>query len=114
MRVEAAGLAKTVRGGTRVLDDVSLSIESGELVAVVGGSGAGKTTLLEALAGISPAHEGVVRLDGTPLYPNRESFQTVLGYVPQDDIIHVELPLEQTLRYAARLRLPPDMAGPDV
>lgn len=114
MRLEAAGLSRTVRGGTRVLDNVSLTIETGELVAIVGGSGAGKTTLLEALAGVSPAHEGTVLLDGMPLYANRDAFQTVLGYVPQDDIIHVELPLEQTLRYAARLRLPPDMGVAEV
>src|SRR5262249_1222043 len=54
-RIDAEHLVRTVRGGTCVLDDVSLSLRPGELVGIVGGSGAGKTTLLEALAGVHPA-----------------------------------------------------------
>ncbi len=104
--IEARGLYKSVRGDIPVLQDVSLSLAAGELVAIVGGSGAGKTTLLEALAGIAPADRGRVLFDGVDLYADREAFRSVLGYVPQDDIIHLDLPLERTLRYAARLRLP--------
>ncbi len=108
MRLDAIRLARTTRSGTPLLQDVSLTISSGELVGIVGGSGAGKTTLLEALAGVAPAQNGSVLLDGRDLYADRPAFRTVLGYVPQDDIIHTELPLARTLRYAARLRLPPD------
>ena len=99
-------LRKTVGDGRCVLHDVSFSVQPGELVAVVGGSGAGKTTLLEALAGVRPADSGRVLFDGADLAANLNAFRSVLGYVPQDDIIHAELPLERTLRYAARLRLP--------
>lgn len=106
--IEARGLGKTVGRGVPVLQDVSLSLSPGEVVAIVGGSGAGKTTLLEALAGIAPADRGRVLFDGVDLYANRDAFRSVLGYVPQDDIIHLDLPLERTVRYAARLRLPVD------
>ncbi len=61
--------------------------------------------MLEALAGVRPADEGHVRFDGVDAYRHLDEFRTVLGYVPQDDIIHAELPLERTLRYAAALRL---------
>jgi ABC-type multidrug transport system ATPase subunit len=81
-------------------------VTPGELVAIVGGSGTGKTTLLEALAAVRPADTGDVRFDCVDVYANLDAFRTVLGYVPQDDIIHADLPLERTLRYAARLRLP--------
>jgi ABC-type multidrug transport system ATPase subunit len=106
VRIEATSLRKTVKGGRHVLDDVSFVIEPGELVAIAGGSGAGKTMLLEALAGSRPADSGSVLFDGVDVYERLDVFRTVLGYVPQDDIIHLELPLERTLRYAARLRLP--------
>src|SRR4029079_19726907 len=106
VEIAATDLWQTVKGGKQVLQGVSLTVKACELVAVVGGSGAGKTTLLEALAGVRPAERGEVRFDGVDLYENFDSFRRLLGYVPQDDIIHADLPLQRTLRYAARLRLP--------
>jgi ABC transport system ATP-binding/permease protein len=88
------------------LHDVSFSVAEGEVVAFVGGSGAGKTTLLETMLGIRPPASGEVRIAGAPA-------RTDVGYVPQDDIIHRDLPLARTLRYAAQLRLPAG-TGPDV
>jgi ABC-type multidrug transport system ATPase subunit len=88
----------TRRAGSRaLLTEVSLTGEPGDLVVVIGGSGAGKTTLLETLAGVRSPDGGTVDLDGGG----------PVGFVPQDDIVHLELPLERTLRYEARLRLPP-------
>ena len=87
------------RAGTRqILQKLSLSIEPGELVANAGGSGAGKTTLLKILAGLQPPSGGEVS--------HNLADRRGIGYVPQDDIIHLEMPLRRTLRYAARLRLP--------
>src|SRR5690348_622238 len=106
VEIAVRSLRKSVADGRCVLHDVSFSVRPGELVAIVGGSGAGKTTLLEALAGVRPADSGSVFFDGSDLAANLDAFRGVLGYVPQDDIIHAELPLERTLHYAARLRLP--------
>ncbi len=93
-------------GDHELLQHISLSIEPGELVALVGGSGAGKTTLLETMAGLRRPTSGSVTYDGrsAALEPGD------IGFVPQDDIIHRGLPLRRTLRYAARLRLPADSA----
>ena len=54
-------------GALPALDDVSLSVERGELLAVVGPSGSGKTTLLRCLAGLQSPTRGEVRLHGTPI-----------------------------------------------
>ena len=102
VRIEANEVSQHVRGGRRVLSGVSLSIEPGQLVAVIGASGAGKTSLLEALAGVRRPSRGVVRHDGEDLTRGR----VAVGYVPQDDIVHRELPLATMLRFAGRLRLP--------
>ncbi|HEY9800902.1 MAG TPA: ATP-binding cassette domain-containing protein [Leptolyngbyaceae cyanobacterium] len=93
----------------RRLDDISLAIEPGQFVALVGGSGAGKSTLMRTLLGIEQTTTGVVYLNGENLRRNFHLYRTHIGYVPQDDIIHPELKVVEVLTYAAKLRLPPDI-----
>ena len=111
LRLDAFHLSKVVGKGRkrqRILRDVSLSVKPQEFVAVVGGSGAGKSTLVNALCGFKPATEGAVLLNGVDLYSNFDAYRNEMGYVPQDDIIHLDLPVSKALDYAARLRMPAD------
>ncbi len=108
LRLDAFHLVKIVGKGKRILNDVSLSIKPQEFVAVVGGSGAGKSTLVTALCGFKPATEGAVLLNGVDLYRNFAAYRSDMGYVPQDDIIHVDLTVRKALDYAAKLRMPAD------
>ena len=93
-----------------ILRNIDLSIQPREFVALVGASGAGKSTLLNALSGFAPVQKGRVYLNGDDLYSNFNAYRSILGYVPQDDIIHAQLSVRSALTYAARLRLPD--AGP--
>jgi ABC transport system ATP-binding/permease protein len=114
LRIDARGLQRIVGQGRQrrtILHDVSLSIEPREFVAIVGGSGTGKSTLMKALCGYAPADKGTVLINGDDFYVNFDAYRGVLGYVPQDDIIHRGLPVGRALGYAARLRLPAD-TGP--
>lgn len=92
-----------------ILDHVSLTINPGNLVAILGGSGAGKTTFMNCINGFEPATEGRVLIDGTDLYKNYQCVKSLIGYVPQQDIVHDNLTLEKMLTYAGRLRLPKDI-----
>ena len=114
-RIDALNLTRRVDGGGSriILNDVSLSILPREFVAVVGGSGTGKTTLLHALCGFRRA-EGRVLFNGDNLYARYGLYRALLGYVPQDDIIHTDLPVDQALRYVARLRLPSDTSNEEI
>src|SRR5579863_5461168 len=56
-------IGKTYPNGVHALGGVSLDVELGEIVAVIGGSGCGKSTLLRAISGLDPASEGSVVLD---------------------------------------------------
>ena len=57
-------VGKTYPNGVHALGGVTLNVDPGEIVAVIGGSGCGKSTLLRAIAGLDPASEGAVMLDG--------------------------------------------------
>lgn len=108
IRLTALRLRKQVSPAANLLQDISLVVEPQEFVAVVGVSGSGKSTLVGALSGLRPATGGDVLLNGVSLYAHFQAFRTLLGYVPQDDILHPELPVGRALAYAAELRLPDD------
>lgn len=108
LRLDAVHLRKTVGGGKTLLDDISLSIQAKEFVVIAGVSGGGKSTLLDALNGFRPSTDGSVLVNGISLYDNFNAYRTEIGYVPQKDIIHPTLTVEQTLHYAALLRMPDD------
>ncbi|ARV61531.1 maltooligosyl trehalose synthase [Nostocales cyanobacterium HT-58-2] len=91
-----------------ILNDVSLVIQPGQLVALVGGSGAGKSTLMKSLLGIEPVTSGTVYLNGDNLRQHWAMYRSQIGYVPQDDIVHPDLSVEEVISYACKLRLPPD------
>ena len=90
------------------LQHLSFAIEPGQFVALVGGSGAGKSTLMRTLLGIEAPTSGAVYINGNNLRQNFDLYRNQIGYVPQDDIIHMDLSVEEVLTYAAKLRLPPD------
>jgi len=95
-------------GEAQVLQGVSLDVETGEVVTLVGRNGAGKTTLLRCLMGLHRSMTGGVELDGVDisrLAPHRRC-RLGLGYVPDDRGIYSTLTVEENLT------LPPT-TGPD-
>lgn len=68
-------------GGLPVLREVTISVATGEMVALMGGNGSGKTTLVRALLGLTGFQGGSIRLFGTPLSSFRQWSR--IGYVPQ-------------------------------
>lgn len=116
IRLDAHNLLRKVKdkqaGEKIILNDISLPIEPGQFVALVGGSGAGKSTLMKTLLGIEPTTSGTVFLNGDDLRKHFAIYRSQIGYVPQDDIVHRNLTVEEVLTYACKLRLPPDTDVP--
>ncbi|HWS35651.1 MAG TPA: ATP-binding cassette domain-containing protein [Actinoplanes sp.] len=71
--------------GEAVLNDITVVARAGEVLAVTGTSGAGKTTLLNAMAGILPAREGTVAVEGTPLTGRDHAVSLGVVLIPQDN-----------------------------
>src|SRR5271155_5124369 len=94
--------------GKELLDNISLTARPGTLTAIIGGSGAGKTTLSRLLAGSSRPSAGSVTFEGHDIHAEYATMRSRIGMVPQDDVVHRQLTVNQALGYAAELRLPPD------
>ena len=113
IRIDAHDLTRTA-GTATLLHPTTLSIEPCELVAIVGASGAGKSTLMTALCGFTRATGGTVAINGDDLYAGYDTYRSIIGYVPQDDILHRALSVDRALYHAARLRLPADTAPTEI
>lgn len=117
VRLDITDLSQTVQKFGKpihLLQNVSFVLPPREFVAIVGASGAGKSTLLNAMTGFRPATSGKIQINGVDFYSHLELFRTIIGYVPQEDIVHRELTVAAVLRYAARLRLPPDTDNAEI
>lgn len=108
LRLDATAVSVTV-DGRQILRSASFRVVPGELVAIIGESGSGKTTLLKVMAGVAAPTEGHVTLNDEPVTARL----TDIGYVPQQEIVHPLLTVDEALGYAARLRLPHDMEPVD-
>ncbi len=99
--------------GNTLLENVSMTARPGTLTAIIGGSGAGKTTLSRLIAGYTTPTSGTVTFEGHNIHTQYASLRTRIGMVPQDDVVHRQLTVNQALGYAAELRLPPDTGKED-
>ena len=90
-------------GRTMIVRDVSLSVQPGEIVAIVGRNGVGKTTLMKAIIGLLPLARGTIAFVGTSVssLPANERAQRGIGYFPQGRGIFPGLTVEENLRMGA-------------
>lgn len=89
----------------KILSDLSISINEGEFVAIVGCSGAGKTTLMNILSGYNKPSSGKVYIEGLDLFKEEKYFKGKIAYVPQQEILDQTLTLQKSLEYSLALRV---------
>jgi lipopolysaccharide export system ATP-binding protein len=103
--LSAQGLVKTYNK-RRVVNEVSLRVDSGEIVGLLGPNGAGKTTSFYMIAGLVPPEGGSIYLDETELthLPMHARAQRGLGYLPQEPSVFRKLNVADNLRAVLQLR----------
>ena len=104
--LEVRDLVCRFRNADTALDNLTFSIERGEMVCVMGASGCGKSTLLRALGGQFSPVQGVVLLNQRSLYGNLNTLLEYITYIPQYDAFDEQLTIEENLTFAAAIRAP--------
>lgn len=102
----ATGLRKTY-GKRTVVHDVSMSVDSGEVVGLLGPNGAGKTTSFYMIVGIVPTDAGRIEIDGVPItaMPMHKRARMGLSYLPQDASVFRRLTVEQNIQAVLELQV---------
>ena len=102
----------TFYGLSHILFGVSLRVEPGEIVCLLGRNGAGKTTTMKSIMGLTPPRQGSIRLKGEEI-TGKEPYLLArkgIGYVPDDRRIFADLTVGENLEIAARSNEPFDYA----
>ena len=105
-RLSATGLRKSY-GGRMVVQDVSLSVNSGEVVGLLGPNGAGKTTSFYMIVGLVAADAGRIEIDETPIssMPIHQRARRGVSYLPQDASVFRRLTVEENIRAVLELQI---------
>ena len=111
--LDVHGVTWTIEGNKTLLENISMTARPGTLTAVIGPSGAGKSTFARLVAGYTHPTTGTVSFEGHDIHAEYASLRSRIGMVPQDDVVHGQLTVNQALMYAAELRLPPDTTKAD-
>lgn len=91
------------RKGKKILEDVTLDVESGTVMGLLGPNGAGKTTLIRLIAGLARPDAGTIHVCGEDAAKRSVRFRRLIGLVPQENTLESELTVGESLLAYARL-----------
>ncbi len=93
---------------SNALQGLSLEVNKGESIGLIGKSGAGKTTLVDVILGLLIPQSGDIKVDGNSIYQNLRSWQNLVGYVPQSIFL-----IDDTLERNIAFGVPDSLIDPD-
>ncbi|MFO7655874.1 MAG: ATP-binding cassette domain-containing protein [Bacteroidales bacterium] len=101
--LEASEIEYRFSRSKKAIHPLSISVESGQLIGIMGGSGVGKSTLLNLLNGNLKPTSGKVTINGFNVHSEKKELHGIIGYIPQEDLLIEELTVYQNLYFNARL-----------
>lgn len=88
-------------GHIPVLKDVSFTVNSGELVGLIGLNGAGKSTTIKHIIGLLKPQKGKIKVDDLTLNTNRDAYRKKIGFIPETPVLYEELTLQEHIEVTA-------------
>lgn len=101
--IEVSHLTKKY-GGHLAVDDVSFTVEDGQIYGLLGPNGAGKSTIMNILTGYLSATSGQVTVAGHPLPEDVDAAKACVGYLPEQPPLYPEMTVQEYLLFAAELK----------
>lgn len=101
--IEVEHLSK-IYGSTPAIQDVTFSVNTGEIVGFLGPNGAGKTTTMRILAGYLPATSGTARIADYDVHEQSMAVRRRIGYLPETPPLYPEMTVESFLHFVARIK----------
>ena len=101
--IEVKGLTKRFKKRTAV-EDLNFTVGRGKVVGFLGPNGAGKTTTMRMLSCYMPATSGTARVGGYNVYTNPDEVRRKIGYMPENNPLHVDMRVREYLKFRARLK----------
>jgi ABC-2 type transport system ATP-binding protein len=101
--IEVSSLTKRYAGHTAV-DDISFTVERGEIVGLLGPNGAGKSTTMRILSSFLSATSGTARVAGLDVFHDSLEVRKQIGFMPENNPLHVDMRVREYLKFRARLK----------
>ncbi|MBD1844563.1 ABC transporter ATP-binding protein [Cyanobacteria bacterium FACHB-63] len=101
--IEVEHLSK-VYGSTAAIEDVTFSVEAGEILGFLGPNGAGKTTTMRILSGYLPASRGTAKVAGFEVHENLMAVRQKIGYLPETPPLYPEMTVQGFLNFVAQIK----------
>lgn len=101
--IEVEHLSK-LYGSTAAIEDVTFSVEPGEILGFLGPNGAGKTTTMRILSGYLPASRGTAKVAGFEVHENLMAVRQKIGYLPESPPLYPEMTVQGFLNFVAQIK----------
>jgi len=101
--IEVQGLTKYY-GNVRAVDNISFTVEKGEILGFLGPNAAGKTTTMRIITGYMPASTGSVRVAGFDVFTNDLEVKKRIGYLPENPPLYMDMQVIEYLRFVAAIK----------
>ncbi len=103
MQIQITNLKKSYKNH-KVLRDISLTLNQGEIIGLLGANGAGKSTLMKILSGVITEWEGEIWVNNSlNLKTNRSKIQSMIGYMPEDNPLYTNMYVKEYLSFVAKI-----------